>query len=176
MLTDPAYGADSAFRAGVTAMGLTYAVGVRSTLSLWPPGQEPLPPKPWSGRGRKPSRVRRDADHRPVSAKTLAMALPPEVWRNVSWRSNETLSSRFALRCGYGRRRETGNSRPRIRSNDCSSNDPKGVIRSLTAPLTSSAGTVASAITPASRAWWAMQGSNLLFPDVSRSPRMSLIS
>jgi SRSO17 transposase len=98
VLNDPAYGSDGVFRAGVTAMGLTYAVGVQSTLSLWPPGQEPLPPKPWSGRGRKPSRVRRDADHRPVSAKTLAMALPPEAWRDVSWRegSNETLSSRFA--------------------------------------------------------------------------------
>jgi SRSO17 transposase len=98
VLADPAYGSDGAFRAGVTALGLTYAVGVQSTISLWPPGQEPLPPKPWSGRGRKPSRVRRDADHRPVSAKTLAMALPPEAWREVAWRegSNQTLSSRFA--------------------------------------------------------------------------------
>jgi SRSO17 transposase len=99
VLTVPTYGSDGAFRAGVTAMGLTYAVGVQSTLSLWPPGREPLPPKPWSGRGRKPSRVRRDADHRPVSAKTLAMALLlPEAWREVSWGegSNQTLSSRFA--------------------------------------------------------------------------------
>jgi len=98
LLADPAYGADGAFRAGVTAMGLTYAVGVQSTLSVWPPNREPLPPKPWSGRGRKPSRIRRDADHRPVSAKRLAMTLAPEAWRTVSWRegSNETLSSRFA--------------------------------------------------------------------------------
>src|ERR1700678_1324914 len=79
-------------------MGLIYAVAVPSTISVWPPGMEPLPPKPWSGRGRKPSRVRRDADHQPVSAKTLAMALPPEAWREVAWRegSNQTLSSRFA--------------------------------------------------------------------------------
>ena len=98
VLTDAAYGSDGAFRAGVTAMGLTYAVGVQSTISVWPPGMEPLPPKPWSGRGRKPSRMRRDGDHRPVSAKTLATALPEEAWRDVSWRegSNETLSSRFA--------------------------------------------------------------------------------
>jgi SRSO17 transposase len=98
VLADPAYGSDGGFRAGVTAMGLAYAVGVQSTLSVWSAGAEPLPPKPWSGRGRKPSHVRRDADHRPVSTKTLAMTLPQHAWRTVSWRegSNETLSSRFA--------------------------------------------------------------------------------
>src|SRR5271169_3200275 len=98
VLSDPAYGSDGAFRAGVTALELTYAVGVQSTLSAWPPDKEPLPPKPWSGRGRRPSHVRRDADHRPVSVKRLAVTLAPEAWRTVSWRegSNETLSSRFA--------------------------------------------------------------------------------
>jgi SRSO17 transposase len=98
VLTDPAYGSDGAFRAGVTALGLLYAVGVQSTLTLWPPGQEPLPPKPWSGRGRKPSRLRHDAEHQPVSAKELAMRLPPEAWNAVEWRegSNQPLSSRFA--------------------------------------------------------------------------------
>jgi SRSO17 transposase len=98
VLADPAYGTDSGFRAGVRAMGLTYAVGVQSTLNVWPPGEEPLPPKPWSGRGRKPTHVRRDADHKPVSVKALAMKLPEEAWRTVAWRegSNETMSSRFA--------------------------------------------------------------------------------
>src|SRR5271155_3481866 len=98
VLADPAYGTDSGFRAGVTAMGLTYVVGVQSTLNVWQPGEEPLPPKPWSGRGRKPTHVRRDADHKPVSVKALAMKLPDEAWRTVAWRegSNETMSSRFA--------------------------------------------------------------------------------
>jgi SRSO17 transposase len=101
VLTDAAYGSDGGFRAGVTAMGLTYAVGVQSTISVWPPGKEPLPPKAWSGRGRKPSRMRRDADNQPVSAKTLASTLSTDAWRAVSWRegSNQTLTSRFtALR------------------------------------------------------------------------------
>ena len=42
--------------------------------------------------------MRRDADHRPVSAKKLAKTLAPEDWRTVVWRegSNEALSSRFA--------------------------------------------------------------------------------
>ena len=120
VLTDAAYGSDGGFRAGVTEMGLIYAVAVQSTISVWPPGMEPLPPKPWSGRGRKPSRTRRDADHRPVSAKALATTLQKEAWRDVSWRegSNETLTSRFAA-CGYGPPRETTSSRPQNRSNDC---------------------------------------------------------
>ena len=41
VLADAAYGIDGGFRAGVTAMGLTYAVGVQSTISVWPPGMEP---------------------------------------------------------------------------------------------------------------------------------------
>ena len=93
VLADAGYGYDGEFRAGLTAMGLKYAVGVQSTLSLWPPGMEPLPPKPWSGRGRKPARLQRDADHAPVSAKDLALSLPAEAWREGS---NDPLSSRFA--------------------------------------------------------------------------------
>jgi SRSO17 transposase len=98
LLADAGYGADGAFRSGVTASGLNYVVGVQSTLSVWPRGAEPLPPKPWSGRGRPPSRMRRDGEHVPVSAKTLATRLPQEAWRIVPWRegSNEILSSRFA--------------------------------------------------------------------------------
>jgi SRSO17 transposase len=54
-----AYGCDGTFRAGVTAPGLPYAVGVQSTLTLWSLGEEPLPSKPWSGRQvRKPSGLR----------------------------------------------------------------------------------------------------------------------
>ncbi len=45
LLTDAGYGVDGAFRAVVTASGLAYAVGVQSTLSVWPPGAQPLPPK-----------------------------------------------------------------------------------------------------------------------------------
>ena len=42
--------------------------------------------------------MRRDGEHVPVSAKTLARRLPEEAWRIVPWRegSNEILSSRFA--------------------------------------------------------------------------------
>jgi SRSO17 transposase len=98
LLADAGYGVDGAFRSGVTASGLTYVVGVQSTLSVWRPDTEPLPPKPWSGQGRPPSRIRRDGEHAPISVKRLAMGLPEGAWRITPWRegSKETLSSRFA--------------------------------------------------------------------------------
>jgi SRSO17 transposase len=98
VLADAGYGNDTGFRDGITAVGLAYVVGVQSTISLWPPGKQPLPPKVWSGRGRPTSAIRRDADHQPVSAKAMALALPKKAWRRVTWRegSNTKLTSRFA--------------------------------------------------------------------------------
>ena len=81
VLADAGYGVDTAFRDGITELGLAYVVGIQSSTSLWPPGTAPLPPKPWSGRGRPPSLVRRDAEYAPVSAKALALGLPKRAWR-----------------------------------------------------------------------------------------------
>jgi SRSO17 transposase len=98
VLADAGYGVDTEFRDGVTARGLPYVVGVQSTISLWPPGVMPLPPKKWSGNGRPPSLIRRDGKRKPVSAKQLAIGLPARAWRRVTWRegSNTMLTSRFA--------------------------------------------------------------------------------
>jgi SRSO17 transposase len=98
VLADAGYGNDTDFRDGVTEIGLTYAVGIQSSTTIWPPGVEPLPPKQWSGRGRPTSAIRRDAEHQPVSAKQLALALPKQAWRRVTWRegTNTKLASRFA--------------------------------------------------------------------------------
>jgi SRSO17 transposase len=98
VLADAGYGIDTEFRDGITKLGLLYSVGIQSSTSLWPPGTEPLAPKPWSGRGRRTSLVRRDAAHKPVSAKELAIDLPKRAWRRVTWRegSNAPLVSRFA--------------------------------------------------------------------------------
>ena len=98
VLADAGYGVDTAFRSGLTAMGLSYIVGIQSSISLWPPGTGPLPPKAWSGRGRPPSLVHRHPEHKPLSAKALAQTLPQSDWHIVTWRegTNAPLSSRFA--------------------------------------------------------------------------------
>jgi SRSO17 transposase len=98
VLADPAYGDSAAFRDQLTEWGLTYAVGTRSTTSVWPPGVEPLPPIPTVGRGRPSKNLRRAPGHMPVSVKELAMSLPESAYQAVSWRegTNDTLTSRFA--------------------------------------------------------------------------------
>jgi len=72
--------------------------GIVSTTTVWAPGSAPLPAKRWSGRGRPTKRLRRDAKHRPVSVKELALGLSRRSWRTIEWRegSAEPLVSRFA--------------------------------------------------------------------------------
>ena len=98
ILADAGYGADGAFRAGLSELGLDYVVGVQPTVSVWRPGEAPLPPKAWSGTGRPPSLLRRSRDHKPLSAKALAKELPADAWQTILWRegSNVDLASRFA--------------------------------------------------------------------------------
>ena len=97
-MADAGYGANSDFRSGVSALNLPYVAGIQSTPSVWPPGQAPLPPKRWSGRGQRPCNVQRDDQHKPVSVKELALSLGKKAWRSATWRegSNAPLASRFA--------------------------------------------------------------------------------
>ncbi len=60
MLAGAAYGGDQKFRVGITALGPPYVAGIQSTPSVWPPGEEPLPPKERIGRGRKQAKLRCD--------------------------------------------------------------------------------------------------------------------
>lgn len=116
ILADAGYGADGAFRSGLSQLGLDYVVGVQPTLSVWRPGEEPLPPKAWSGTGRPPSLMRRSRDHRPLSARALAQGLPEEAWHSVTWRegSNVDLTSRFAALRVRPASRDYNLTRPRI--------------------------------------------------------------
>jgi SRSO17 transposase len=97
VLADAGYGDETAFRDGITELGMLYAVGIRPATTVWAPGTEPLAPKAWSGRGAKPTRLRREPGHEPVAVKTLAMTLEAQAWRTVAWRegSNTELCSRF---------------------------------------------------------------------------------
>ena len=98
VLADAGYGVDTAFRQALTDLGLPYAVGVTSAVSVWPPGVEPLPPKPYRGLGRPPVMPRRTARRQPMSVKALALSLPAQAFKTIRWRdgSNEPLSGRFA--------------------------------------------------------------------------------
>ena len=97
VLADAGYGINTAFRTALTRMGLTYVVGIQSSARLWPPGSGPLPPKTWSGQGRPPTLMRRDARNKPMSAKQLALSFPETTWRRSHGAKAPTkLSSRFA--------------------------------------------------------------------------------
>jgi SRSO17 transposase len=98
VLMDAGYGTDTRLRTSVAALGLQYIAGVLSNTSVWAHGREPLPPKPWSGRGRPPKLTRRDGEHQPTSVKALALALAQEIWTEISWREGtvDRLTSRFA--------------------------------------------------------------------------------
>jgi len=98
ILADAGYGYDTEFRTALTGLGLSYVVGVQSSISVWEPGKAPLPAQPWTGQGRPPKLLRRNPQQQPVSAKQLAQALPSDAWKTVKWRqgSKDQLHSRFA--------------------------------------------------------------------------------
>jgi len=98
VLADAGYGVDNSFRQALSDMGLLYAVGVTSAIVVWPPGVQPLPPKPYSGVGRPPVIPQRSAGLQPVSVKALAMSLPSQAFQTITWRegTNAPLSGRFA--------------------------------------------------------------------------------
>lgn len=98
VLADAAYGDDGGFREGLVSLGLSYAVGIKSSTTLWPPGIVPPPPRPKGKTGRPPQLLRRDEQHQPLPAKDLALCLSASDLRKVSWREGTRgmMRSRFA--------------------------------------------------------------------------------
>jgi SRSO17 transposase len=98
VLADAGYGVDTRFRAGISELGLQYAVGIQSTVTVWEPGRQPLPAPSRKATGRPPKLLQRAADHPPVPVKQLALGLPSASFQNISWRegTQRTLRSRFA--------------------------------------------------------------------------------
>src|SRR6201997_4931960 len=91
-LMDSAYGRDSRLRAGMTELGVAYVVGILPDALMWRPEASPRrTDKPMNNTGR-----RDEPDL--VSAKKVALGLPKQAWRTVTWRegSADRLSSRFA--------------------------------------------------------------------------------
>src|SRR5437588_6881718 len=91
-LMDAAYGVDSRLRTGMTALGVTYVVGIQPKILVWPPGTGP------KRRGRPINNTGRRDEPDLISAKRLARDLPNDAWQTIRWRegSAEWLSSRFA--------------------------------------------------------------------------------
>lgn len=117
VLADEVYGSNREFREGVSALKLHYSVAVRSVTTVWALERQPLPPKPWSGRGRPALRLRRDQTHQPLTVQQLAHMLPEQAWREVSWRdgAKEKLQSRFAavrVQPAYGDDRRVSGMQP----------------------------------------------------------------
>jgi SRSO17 transposase len=79
VLMDASYGSNSALRAGVSALGLSYVAGIVSTVKV----------RAASNRGEPGERV---------SVKELALSLPKHAWRTITWREGtaDRLRSCFA--------------------------------------------------------------------------------
>ena len=79
VLTDASYGSNSAFRTGLSALGLKYVAAIIPTIMV--------------------RRVTDDGEVGPrLSVKKLALRLPKKAWRTITWRegTNKKLRSRFA--------------------------------------------------------------------------------
>lgn len=98
VLADAGYGTDTGFRTELTKLELRYVVGIQSTATVWEPGKEPKPAPRYTGKGRPPRLLQRDAKHQPVAVGQLALSLPAESWKTVTWRPGvkQKLRSRFA--------------------------------------------------------------------------------
>ncbi|MCS5481003.1 IS701 family transposase [Corynebacterium sp. YIM 101645] len=93
VVADAGYGDNGFFRTGLTQRGIGYVVAVKSELSVHPVDavvEEPV----YSGRGRP---RKRGYLTDPVQARTLALGLPDDEFRTVSWRhgTKGTMTSRF---------------------------------------------------------------------------------
>ena len=98
VLADAAYGINTEFRNELTRLGLQYAVGVQSSMTVWEPGKQPLPARSRKTMGRPPRLLQRTDDHHPVPVRQLALSLPAGAFRKVTWREvgERKLQSRFA--------------------------------------------------------------------------------
>ena len=115
VVADAGYGDVTEFRDELTERGLGYAVGIKAETTVWRPGQQPLPPKPYSGKGRRPKKLRRSAEHHPIAAGQFALELPKRAWSTVNWREGTRglMQSRFVMKRVRPAHRDRERSEPR---------------------------------------------------------------
>jgi SRSO17 transposase len=97
VLADSGYGESIEFRDGLVKRGLTYVVGVPNNHLIWPPGTNPQPPKPRTGKPGRPRSHWRDGNKKPIQIAELVKGIPRERYKTVSWREGARgkLSSKF---------------------------------------------------------------------------------
>jgi SRSO17 transposase len=94
VLADAGYGNSTEFRHGLARRGLQYIVGVESHTAVWEQSSAGVPAHR-RGRGRpRPPHYR----GQPLGLRQLALALPPQAWRTLTWRQGTQgpQRSRFA--------------------------------------------------------------------------------
>jgi SRSO17 transposase len=97
VLADAGYGNVTSFRDALSERQIPYVVGIGEETTVWPPGMEPLLPKQWSGKGRPPTRIRRNPSRKSATVMDLAKHAPKALWKNVVWRegTRRKMTSRF---------------------------------------------------------------------------------
>ena len=98
VVADSAYGNDFDFRAGLRERGLQYAVAVEPGTKVWTsdPAQVPVAASQPTGRPRQYAALQDLPEAKTLLA--VATALPPQAWRNITWRQGTKgpMRSRFA--------------------------------------------------------------------------------
>lgn len=98
VVADSAYGNDFDFRAGLRERGLQYAVAVEPGTKVWTsdPAEAPVATRKPTGRPRQYAALKDLPEAKTLLA--VAAALPPQAWRNITWRQGTTgpMRSRFA--------------------------------------------------------------------------------
>ena len=103
MATDAEFGDCTTFRRALHRLGLPYAVGLSSTVTVFPGTPRLAAPPPLLGRGRPRSRPTLAAGVTAVAVRALAALAPARAWRTVAWRNGtkrtraENLAARAAL-------------------------------------------------------------------------------
>ena len=111
VLMDAGYGPDTALRTGVSGLGLTYVAGVQPHTSVWTRSNPPPPVRPWSGRGRPPTRLRRwrEGSLDPLTSRFAGLRVRaahrddhlgeprPEAWLLIEWPAEEKEPTKYWL-------------------------------------------------------------------------------
>lgn len=97
VLGDAEFGESATLRRALHRAHLPYALGVSSTLTVFPGTPQLIAPPPRSGLGRPRTRARLAPDVTRCTVREWAATQPPRVWRTIAWRNgtNRPWRARF---------------------------------------------------------------------------------